>query len=193
MMEALGTDVTEPAGELFGTETMAELCARQGRVRDAVAIYRRLVVGAKDDRRSRLLARLAQLERTSARAVATSGAPAEVAAAKEAARLAVTVEQPVRGGQVVRAERADLVVLAPVNPGAQLIADGHIHVYAALRGQAIAGAQGHERARIFCQRLEAELVGISGVYATYEDIPRECRGRPAQVFLADGRCVIRPL
>src|SRR5205823_1188987 len=69
----------------------------------------------------------------------------------------VVVTRPVRGGQVVHARDNDLVVLAPVNPGAQVIADGHLHVYAPLRGRAVAGASGLPGARIFCQKLEAEL------------------------------------
>ena len=98
-----------------------------------------------------------------------------------------------RSGQVIYAEGRDLVVLAPVNPGAQLIADGHIHVYAPLRGRAVAGAHGCLEARIFCQRLEAELVGIDAAYVTYDDVPADRFGKPAQVLLRDGRCVIAPL
>ena len=105
----------------------------------------------------------------------------------------LVVRQPVRSGQVIYAQNADLVVLAPVNAGAQIIADGHIHVYAPLRGRAIAGVQGLLGARIFCQRLEAELVAISGAYLTADDIPADVRGRPAQVFFDDGECRIAPL
>jgi septum site-determining protein MinC len=103
------------------------------------------------------------------------------------------VRQPVRAGQIVYAEANDLIVLAPVNPGAQLLADGNIHVYAPLRGRAVAGVRGAREARIFCQRLEAELVGIDAAYVTAEDIAPELVGKPAQVSLEDGRCVIRPL
>ena len=83
----------------------------------------------------------------------------------------MVIRQPVRSGQVIYAQNADLVVLAPVNPGAQVIADGHVHIYAPLRGRAVAGAQGLLGARIFCQRLEAELVAISGAYVMADDIP----------------------
>ncbi|HVR64391.1 MAG TPA: septum site-determining protein MinC [Polyangia bacterium] len=102
----------------------------------------------------------------------------------------MVIRQPVRSGQVIYAQNADLVVLAPVNPGAQIIADGHIHVYAPLRGRAIAGVQGLLGARIFCQRLEAELVAISGAYLTADDIPADVRGRPAQVYFDEGECRI---
>jgi septum site-determining protein MinC len=105
----------------------------------------------------------------------------------------MVVSQPVRSGQVVYAQNADLVVLAPVNPGAQVIADGHIHIYAPLRGRAVAGMQGLLGARIFCQRLEAELVAISGAYIMAEDIPQDRRGRPAQIYLEGGECRIAPL
>jgi septum site-determining protein MinC len=105
----------------------------------------------------------------------------------------VVVTQPVRSGQVVYAQNNDLVVLAPVNPGAQVIADGHVHIYAPLRGRAVAGAQGLLGARIFCQKLEAELVAISGAYVMPDEIPAERRGKPAQVFLDGGECRIAAL
>jgi septum site-determining protein MinC len=105
----------------------------------------------------------------------------------------LVIRQPVRSGQVIYAQNSDLVVLAPVNPGAQVIADGHVHVYAPLRGRAIAGVQGLLGARIFCQKLEAELVAISGAYVMAEDIPDDRRGRPAQIFLENGECRIAAL
>jgi septum site-determining protein MinC len=105
----------------------------------------------------------------------------------------VVIHQPVRGGQVVYAQNADLVILAPVNPGAQVIADGHIHIYAPLRGRAVAGRMGLLGARIFCQRLEAELVAISGAYVMADDIPEDRRGRPAQIYLEGTECRIAPL
>jgi len=105
----------------------------------------------------------------------------------------VVVTQPVRGGQVVYAQNNDLIVMAPVNPGAQVIADGHVHIYAPMRGRAVAGAQGLPGARLFIQKLEAELVAISGVYLMAEEIPPQHRGRPVQVYLEDGQCRILPL
>src|SRR5438552_5105719 len=91
-----------------------------------------------------------------ARADARSDASPPVAGATGpgAGQPAMVVRQPVRAGQVVYAERCDLVVLGPVNPGAEVIADGHVHLYGALKGRAIAGAQGFVGAQIFCQRLE---------------------------------------
>jgi septum site-determining protein MinC len=120
-----------------------------------------------------------------------SSAPAAPGPAGHAGPMVINL--PVRSGQVVYAQNADLVVLAPVNPGAQVIADGHIHIYAPLRGRAVAGVQGLLGARIFCQRLEAELVAISGAYITADDIPEARRGRPAQIYFEGGECRIAAL
>jgi septum site-determining protein MinC len=105
-------------------------------------------------------------------------------------RMGLMVRLPVRAGQVVFAEGTDLVALAPVNSGAEVIADGNIHVYAPLRGRALAGAHGNEGARIFCRSLEAELVSIAGHYLRSEDFPDSCRGRPAQIYIEEGRLVV---
>jgi septum site-determining protein MinC len=120
-------------------------------------------------------------------------APAAVPAPAPAYGGPMVINQPVRGGQVVYAQNNDLVVLAPVNPGAQVIADGHVHIYAPLRGRAVAGAQGLSGARIFCQKLEAELVAISGAYVMAEEIPASLRGRAVQVHLENGECRLTAL
>ena len=90
---------------------------------------------------------------------------------------------PVRSGQQVYADNRDLTVLGMVGAGAEVIADGSIHVYGALRGRALAGAQGNEKARIFCREFLAELVAIAGHYKVLEEIPQDLRGKPAQVWL----------
>ncbi|MBI5278921.1 MAG: septum site-determining protein MinC [Burkholderiales bacterium] len=106
----------------------------------------------------------------------------------EPPKNALVVEKPLRSGQQVYAKGRDLVVLSMVNAGAEVIADGSIHVYAPLRGKAIAGAKGNEEARILTTCLEAELVSIAGVYRTSEvPLPPELRGRGAQVRLVDDR------
>ena len=89
----------------------------------------------------------------------------------------------------------DIVVLAAVNPGAEVIADGSIHVYAPLKGRALAGARGDTSARIFTTHLEAELVSIAGVYRTFDAAPDAAVARkPAQIRLADAsQIVIEPL
>ncbi|MBV9687735.1 MAG: septum site-determining protein MinC, partial [Alphaproteobacteria bacterium] len=100
------------------------------------------------------------------------------------------VTQPVRSGTQIYARGGDLVVTAPVSPGAEIMADGNIHVYAALRGRALAGAGGDAEARIFCSRLEAELVSIAGRYLVSDQISPEHRGLPVQIALIDDRLTI---
>ncbi len=90
---------------------------------------------------------------------------------------------PVRSGQQVYAENRDLTVLTAVGAGAEVIADGSIHIYGPLRGRALAGAQGNASARIFCREFHAELVAVAGHYKVLEDIPKELRGKPVQVWL----------
>jgi septum site-determining protein MinC len=102
------------------------------------------------------------------------------------------VTEPVRSGTQIYARGGDLVVTAAVSAGAELIADGHVHVYGALRGRAIAGARGNVEARVFTQRLEAELVAIAGRYLVSEAIPAENMGRPAQLALVEDRVQIVP-
>jgi septum site-determining protein MinC len=94
---------------------------------------------------------------------------------------------------VLYARGTDLVVSASVNPGAQVIADGSVHVWGPLRGRALAGAQGKADARIFCLSLEAELVSVNGEYVMAEDIPAALRGKPAQILLDGGQVKILPL
>ena len=96
------------------------------------------------------------------------------------------IDRPLRSGQQAYARGGDLVVLAAVNAGAEVIADGSIHIYAPLRGRALAGASGEAGARIFTTRFEAELVSIAGVYRTFEaGIPAPLAGKPVQVQLSD--------
>jgi septum site-determining protein MinC len=90
---------------------------------------------------------------------------------------------PIRSGQQVYADNRDLTVLSAVGAGAEVISDGSIHIYGALRGRALAGAQGYEQARIFCREFHAELVAIAGHYKVSEDIPAALLGKPVQVWL----------
>lgn len=106
----------------------------------------------------------------------------------------VVVDKPLRSGQQVYARGADLVVMAVVSFGAEVIADGNIHVYAPLRGRAIAGARGNTEARIFSTCLEPQLVSIAGIYRTTEtELPADVRGKPAQVRLEGEKLLIEPL
>ena len=107
---------------------------------------------------------------------------------------AMVISQPVRTGQQVYAKNADLILLAVVNQGAEVIADGNIHVYAPLRGRALAGVGGDKNARIFTQCMQAELISIAGVYRTIEQgLPPDIASKPAQISLEQDRLVIRAL
>lgn len=106
----------------------------------------------------------------------------------------MVIDKPLRSGQQVYAKGGDLVVLALVNHGAEVIADGSIHVYAPLRGKAIAGARGDTSARIFAASMEAELIAIAGTYRTTENpLPDTVLGKPAQIRLEGEKLVMEPL
>ncbi|MGE4376856.1 MAG: septum site-determining protein MinC [Burkholderiaceae bacterium] len=107
---------------------------------------------------------------------------------------AVVIDKPLRSGQQVYARGADLVVLSVVSFGAEVIADGNVHVYAPLRGRAIAGARGNTEARIFSTCMEPQLVSIAGIYRTTETaLPAQVLGKPAQVRLEGEKLLIEPL
>ena len=92
--------------------------------------------------------------------------------------------QPVRSGQRIYARNRDLIVNAGVAAGAEVIADGCLHIYGPLRGRAMAGARGDPAARVFCQEFDADLVSIAGVFRVFETIPAELAGMPVQAWLA---------
>ena len=95
------------------------------------------------------------------------------------------VTSPVRGGQQIYAQGGDLVVMAPVSAGAELLADGNIHVYGPLRGRALAGVKGDTRARIFCQQMGAEMLSVAGQYKTAEELRRDpLWGQSVQISLS---------
>jgi septum site-determining protein MinC len=103
------------------------------------------------------------------------------------------VTDPIRSGQQVYAKGGDLIVLATVSPGAEVLADGNIHIYGSLRGRALAGVQGNLDARIFCQHLDAELVSVAGHYRIAEKIQESDRTQPVQVFLNGETLIIEAL
>ena len=119
--------------------------------------------------------------------------PAPAAPAAPVKRSTRIVTEPVRSGQQIYAEDSDLIVLAAVSPGAEVIADGCVHVYGPLRGRAIAGARGDQSARVFARRFEAELVAVAGIYTVAEQIKGSPRGEAAQALLRDGKLSIEPL
>jgi septum site-determining protein MinC len=102
------------------------------------------------------------------------------------ARPGKLILQPVRSGQQIYAEGGDLVVMGTVSGGAELMADGHIHVYGPMNGRALAGIKGDTSARIFCQHMQAELLSVAGVFQTSEDLRASAWGHGVQAFLEDG-------
>lgn len=187
---------------MFATETMAELSARQGRLADALAIYRHLIAGGGADpaRVETWRARLAELEAGGGAAGTTPvtepkrapPTPPEVVDAPSS-RPSLVVREPVRSGQVIYADGRDLIVVAAVNPGAQVLADGNVHVYGALRGRAVAGVHGQRAAQVFCLALEAELVGVDTAYLLSDDLTAHW-GAPATVSLTPtGTCAVTAL
>ncbi len=132
---------------------------------------------------------------------AGGGAAAEPkAAAREPARprpqplpSGLVVKEPVRGGQQVVAPEGDLIVMAPVSAGAEVAAAGHIHVYAPLRGRAFAGMNGDERAMIFCEQLNAELLSIAGIHLVNEELDARLLGKRVRASLDGERLRVEPL
>ena len=126
----------------------------------------------------------------------TAAAPTQsepVSTAAPTLKPAKVINRPVRSGQQVYAEGSDLVITASVSEGAELLADGNIHVYGTLRGRALAGVKGNTGARVFCQSLDAELISIAGQFIMHETVKGECWKKPAQVYLEEETLRIEPL
>lgn len=121
-----------------------------------------------------------------AAAVAPATPPAPLAAAK-------IVTEPVRAGQQIYAKNADLIVLAQVQPGAELMADGNVHIYSSLRGRAHAGVNGRVDARIFCRSMEAQLISIAGIYLVNDEIEQQFLGQPVQIGCQNETIVMEKL
>ncbi len=105
----------------------------------------------------------------------------------------MTVDRPVRSGQQVYAENSDMTVLSPTSAGSEIMADGSIHIYGALRGRVLAGARGNESARIYCQSLQAELIAIAGRYQLLDESDTTLKGKPAMIRLDGEKLVIEAL
>lgn len=114
--------------------------------------------------------------------------PAEIAAAKTR-----VISTPVRSGQQIYAKNSDLIITSSVSAGAELIADGNIHIYGMMRGRALAGASGDAACQIFCTSLSAELVSIAGQYWIMDQIPAEFFGKASRLCLKDGAMTIQTL
>lgn len=111
--------------------------------------------------------------------------PDPVVITQSATTPSLLIEAPVRSGQSIIFPEGDVTVLGSVSSGAEVIAGGSIHVYGALRGRALAGSAGNANARIFCRKLEAELIAIDGLYKTAEDLDPKMRGQAVHVWLDD--------
>jgi septum site-determining protein MinC len=176
---AYGTREIEALSQQLGLPLLAKFRAQYERAEDAP-------VGA---------ASAASSSRPPAKQEIATEAAATKAASAKPSNVGPGLMQtaPVRSGQQVYAENRDLTVLSAVGAGAEAIADGSIHIYGALRGRALAGAQGNEEARIFCREFHAELVAVAGHYKVLEDIPAELRGKPVQVWLEKGQLKLAAL
>ncbi|MFC0225782.1 septum site-determining protein MinC [Serratia aquatilis] len=150
------------------------------------------ISGCKDERQKRAIARAGlpflnegkgQRMAAQAHAIIPDNAPAKT-------RI---ISTPVRSGQQIYARNSDLIVTSSVSAGAELIADGNIHIYGTLRGRALAGASGDTRCQIFCTHLGAELVSIAGQYWLSDQIPSDFFGQAARLSLSDNALTIQPL
>jgi septum site-determining protein MinC len=115
--------------------------------------------------------------------------PQSTLAEQPKSKTSLLVDQPVRSGQSIVFADGDITVLGSVGSGAEVVAGGSIHIYGTLRGRAMAGASGNPQARIFCHRIEAELLAIDGYYMTADEVDATLRSRPAQAWL-DGRSLM---
>lgn len=172
LLDAVRTAGMLPVGLAYGDSATDELSRRLGL--PLIAKFRAAY--------EPLAPRDTSAEKTSAPAApepATSNIPSSAAPT-----VALQHRQPVRTGQQVYAQGSDLVVTGTVANGAEVLADGNIHIYGALRGRAFAGALGDTETRIFCSEFRAEIVSIAGHYRVFEELPKEFAGRAVQIWLA---------
>ena len=170
-----------PVGLAYGDEATDELARRL-----------ELPLIAKFRAQYERAERTASNDEPALRAAATAQPTATAPAAAEPI-TALQHHQQVRTGQQVYAQGCDLVVVGTVANGAEVLADGNIHVYGALRGRAFAGALGDKAARIFCGEFCAEIVSIAGHYRVFEEIPAQYEGKAVQIYLQDGKLRIEKL
>lgn len=154
------------------------------------------VSGCKDENLKRMIVKAGLpvlSEGKEAKKRSDEPAPVEAPAAPEPAARTRIVTTPVRSGQQIYARNADLIVTSSVSAGAELVADGNIHVYGMMRGRALAGAGGDRDCQIFCTSLAAELVSIAGEYWIMDQIPAEFFGKAARLCLKEGAITIQTL
>ncbi|MCW6028635.1 septum site-determining protein MinC [Stenotrophomonas rhizophila] len=177
---AYGTTETDLLSQQLGLPLLAKFRAQYERA-EAEPAPAPLPVAEPPPRRARAAAAVPAAPAPSA--VASGGAP-------KPGRMQTA---NVRSGQQLYAENCDLTVMATVGAGAEVIADGSIHIYGTLRGRALAGAQGNTTARIFCREFHAELVAIAGHYKVLDDVPDSLRGKAVQVWLEQDQIKIAAL
>lgn len=105
----------------------------------------------------------------------------------------LVVSQPVRSGQKIVARGRDLILLNSVSNGAEVVSDGHIHCCGVLRGKAYVGASGDQSAQLFCQKLDAELVAVAGLYQLHGEWPVQMRNQPVRVAFDNEKLIFTPL
>ena len=177
-------DLTDSADE----ELSGDLAMAIGVIRGYGLVPVGIRGGSKPQREQARLMELAVLPE-SRRANSANNAPAKPKSPATPVAKTKLVDAPVRSGQRVYAQGGDLILMAAVSSGAEVVADGHIHAYGPVRGRVLAGVKGATSARIFCKDLVAELVSIAGRYKVSEDLDARFTGRPVQVSL-DGDALI---
>jgi septum site-determining protein MinC len=152
------------------------------------------ISGCKDEQLKRMIARsgLPVLSEGKEQKRATDVAPLSIPVEQPATKTRL-ISSPVRSGQQIYAKNCDLIVTSSVSAGAELIADGNIHIYGMMRGRALAGASGDKNCQIFCTSLSAELVSIAGNYWLMDQIPAEFFGKASRLCLKDGALTIQTL
>jgi len=152
------------------------------------------VSGCKDDALKRMITRagLPVLSEGKEPKPQAEALPEPIVQAPEASKTRI-INTPVRSGQQIYARNADLIVTSSVSAGAELVADGNIHIYGTMRGRALAGASGDRDCQIFCTSLSAELVSIAGEYWIMDQLPAEFFGKAARLCLQDGVLTIKTL
>ena len=160
--------------------------ARQLRLVGVEGVEPALLAGTRWERLPKILQGRVQTLDTWADLHAPAGDEQPPATVAEANAPSLLIDRPVRSGQSIVFEDGDVTIVGAVASGAEVIAGGSIHIYGALRGRALAGAQGNADARIFCREFHAELVAIAGHYKVLDDVPKELHGKPVQVWLERG-------
>lgn len=178
---AYGTSEIDLLSQQLGLPLLAKFRAQYERAETPPAPPARTSAPAREGRRASPAAALAAAPAAPAAAAAPPPRPGRMQLAN------------VRSGQQLYAENCDLTVMATVGAGAEVIADGSIHIYGSLRGRALAGAQGNTAARIFCRDFHAELVAIAGHYKVLDDVPDTLRGKAVQVWLEQDQIKIAAL